>query len=425
MPKKSDVVLTVKEIENLKPETGVREVWDAALPGFGIRAFASSGIKSWCLMTRAGSKQRRFTLGRYPEMGLKDARIEAANYLEQIARGEDPAERPTPRPEPGEMTFGDLAEMYIARECPKLKRGNNIEAVIRTKLLPHWRDTRLRDLRKRDARILTDALEADGRPMAAHQLHETYRRIFKWGLQELDEDEIGIESSPFGNLTPPVKKTPRSRTLTKDEIRSLWIAWDEIGYPTGTCQKLLLLTGQRRGEVARMLRPEIDLDTGQWIIPAERAKNKSDHLVPLSGMALDILRSMPEFSGDFLFSSTNGQRPISSFSKGKESVDKRSGVTGWTLHDLRRTFRTGLSELKVPQPVAEACLNHAKAILDRTYNLHEYADEKRDALERWAEKVHEILNPPPQSAAEPTPKPPTKSTPDLRVVGGTSAGETC
>ena len=411
MPKKSTTVLTAKKIENLKPpKVGVKEIWDAALPGFGLRLFSATGTRSWCLMTRMNGKQRRFTLGRFPDMGLKDARNTATTYLEMIADGEDPLEGEstdtTSTTEPDGLTFGELAESYIKIEClerrlengkvlsPKLKRGWEVERIIRRELMPTWRDRPIAELRRRDAIKLTEALVDAGKPAAAHRLFEIIRRVGRWAARR---DEIDF--NPFAEMDPPATKVIRDRYLKPDEIVAVWRAWDAMGYPFGPLGKMLLVTAQRLSEVAQMQWSEIDRDTATWTIPAERTKSKRESEVPLSSLALEILDALPQFSaGDRAFTTTNGRRPVSGFSKMKSRSDELSEVNDWRLHDLRRTARTGLAELGVPQIVAEKVLNHAERNqLVKTYDRHEYADEKRDALERWARHVRDIIEPPPEN----------------------------
>ncbi len=127
---------------------------------------------------------------------------------------------------------------------------------------------------------------------------------------------------------------------------------------------------------------EIDRDNALWIIPADRTKSGREAEVPLSSLALEVLDALPRFAGgDFVFTTTSGQRPVSGFSKMKARTDDLSDVTGWRLHDLRRTARTGLAELGIPQIVAEKVLNHAERnVLVKKYDRHEYAPEKRGAL---------------------------------------------
>jgi integrase len=248
------------------------------------------------------------------------------------------------------------------------------------------------------------------RPAAAYKLHETYCRVLNWALEHYDADEIGIDVSPFASLKPPVQKKPRGRALKEAEIATLWKAWTSIGYPFGDTQKLLLLTAQRRAEVSGMTWSEVDLEAKTWTIPAARSKSRREHIVPLSDTAVEIIEALPRFKGEHAFTTTAGKKPISGYSKGKAATDrniaalvkagKAEPVDAWRWHDLRRTARTGMAEIGVPEIVSERILNHAPRGLIGVYNVFEYRDEKADALQRWANRVRDIVTPPPDNVVD-------------------------
>jgi integrase len=175
-----------------------------------------------------------------------------------------------------------------------------------------------------------------------------------------------------------------------------------MDYPYGPLGKLLLMTAQRLNEVAQMQWCEIDRDNALWVMSADRTKSGRETEVPLSSLALEILDDLPRFTqGDYIFTATSGQRSVTGFSKMKTRADNLSGVTGWRLHDLRRTARTGLAEIGIPEIIAEMVMNHApRNVLAKIYNRHEYAAEKRDALERWALRLREITEPPPENVVK-------------------------
>jgi len=420
MPRRNSKHLTDPGIKKIgKAPKGKRiERFDAGVDGLCLR-ITDKGTKTWCFYyhfpTKTGEmKHHRLTLGLWPTMGVAAARKEAQERKDQAKSGIDPkatrlAERAAATTEAmaaARNTFGAIADRYIARECPGLSRGADVESVIRRGLLPPWTDSKMTDLRRSDLTELTDMLVDAGKPMAAHKLHETAKRVFNWALERGD-----IEASPFAAMKAPVKKKSRQRKLGDQEIGVLWPVWETMGFPFGDLQKVLLLTGQRRNEVACMKRREIDPDKKNWVIPGDRSKNELDHLVPLSNQAFALIMSLPNFKeGDYVFSTTGGERPISGFSKAKMRTDRLvrealsttegpDDLDRWTLHDLRRTCRTGLSGLKpaIPLEVKEAVLNHAKEGLVRTYDLYDFTDEKRDALQRWADRVRDIVAPPPDN----------------------------
>jgi integrase len=411
MPRKNSKHLTDPGIEKIgKAPKGKRiERFDAGAPGLCLR-ITDKGAKSWSVYYRLNGKHQRMTIGTWPGIGVARARDRARQIKDQAKGGTDPKaareaeERATQEAaqEEAQNTFGALAEKYINRECkgensdgsPKLKRGREIERIIRRELLPDWQDTLITDLRKRDAVALTDALLDAGKPMAAHKLHEIIKRIFEWAH---GRDEIA--ANPMSGKWAPVNKTPRDRVLSDKEITAIWQAAEKMGYPTGPFYRLLTLTGQRLTEVADACWSEIDLEAGVWVVPAARIKSKRDHLVPLSEAALTILTALPRFTaGNYVFSTTGGQRPISGHSRRKARLDELSGVTGWRNHDIRRTVRTGLAALGVPEIVSEHILSHGpRNPLVRTYNVHAYKDEKREALEKWAGHVRNLIEPPPKN----------------------------
>lgn len=430
--------MTMAAVNRMKPpKEGREEVYDAALPGFGVRV-SSTGSKSWILNYRFNGRQRRISPGRVVSMDLVEAREAARTTLRQVAAGIDPHEAKKKRRAatmarsaagdfaPG--TFGAVAESFIKRGLldrrtgAPLKRGFEVEQIIRRELLPTWGQRLIADLRKRDAIELTDALVDAGTPAAANRLYEIIRRIGNWAAKR---DEI--EVSPFGAMEPPAPKVIRDRALTDREIKVVWMAWTWLGYPFGPLQKLLLVTLQRRSEVAQMQWSELDIESALWTIPGVRTKSGREHEVPLSSLAMEIIEGLPRFGDDdegdddsaFLFTSTGGDRPVSGFSKSKLRTNgliikaaekandeklvlaKDCGLEPWRLHDLRRTGRTELAKLGVSDTVGEKVLNHAeKDVLVRTYNVYDYSDEKRDALERWAQRLRDIIDPPSENVVK-------------------------
>lgn len=406
MPRRNSKALTDPGISKIgrAPKGKRTERFDALAPGLCLRV-TDNGTKSWSVYYRLEGKHKRMTIGGWPAVTVADARERAREIKEQAKAGTNPkavrqAAADAARTEAetaARKTFGAIAERYIRRECcdennqpVRLKRGPAYAAVIRRRLLPKWKDRQMTDLRRGDLTEITDALIDAGKPMAAHRVHEIVKRIFNWSMDRGD-----IELSPFAAMRPPVKKQPRDRILKDAEIKALWNTLGDMGYPFGSLQKLLLLLGQRRGEVAEMRWSEVTPDGRTWTIPAARNKMGREHLVPLPDAAVAILEGLPRFNeGDFVFTTTSGRRPVSGFSKCAARTTELSGIAGWTIHDLRRTCRTGLARLGVPEIVAERVVNHAKQGLVKVYDLHEYEDEKREALSRWAQEVIDLVTPP-------------------------------
>jgi integrase len=190
--------------------------------------------------------------------------------------------------------------------------------------------------------------------------------------------------------------------LTETELRLIWLAAESEAFPFGDIVRLLLLTGQRRGEVAGAAWPEFDLKAQHWLLPAERSKNGLPHLIPLAVPAIEILQSIPRFAGgDFMFG-MGGRNGFSGFSKAKRRLDETitelndGPLPEWDIHDLRRSVATGMAKLGVQPIVIEASLNHITGVrssIASVYNLHSYEQEKREALTRWAEHVLRVVDP--------------------------------
>ncbi len=354
-----------------KAKKGKRvERFDAGAPGLALR-ITEKGVQSWSVYYRLDGKHQRLTLGPWPEIGVAVARDQARVIKSRAKAGVDPkrareAEKAAAEAEASD-TFGAIAEQYIKIEClerklrngkalpPKLKRGWEVERIIRRELMPHWQHRPIAELRKRDAIKLTEALVDAGTPAAAHRLHEVIRRIGRWATRQ---DKIDL--NPFTEMDRPAPKVVRGRALNPDEIAAVWRAWDTMGYPFGTLGKLLLATAQRLNEVAQLSWVEVVRDKALWIIPASRTKSARESEVPLSSLVLDILDTLPRFADDtFVLTTSNGQRPVASFSRMKTRTDTlfleaalvQVGYEGenpesveplpqWRTHDLRRTART-------------------------------------------------------------------------------------
>ena len=408
MPRRNSRHLTDPGIEKIaKAPKGKRiERFDSGADGLALR-ITDRGKKTWCISYHfpddsGGIKHHRYTIGPWPTIGIAQAREEARKVKEQAKAGIDPkAARAAAQAKiqiEGRKTFKVMAENYIKRECSRLKRGHEYEAVIRRELLPAWGAILAADLRPVHLNKLTDAVEDAGKPTAAYRIHEIAKRIFSWAVERGE-----IETSPFAAMKRPGSKVSRDRALKDHEVKALWSVWTKQHYPFGPLQQLLILLGQRRSEVAQMRWPEVDLDKREWTIPASRSKSKREHIVPLPDTAVEILEGLPRFTdGDYVFTTTGGRRPVSGFSKAKVRTDQMllaqgPGIENWRVHDLRRTCRTGLARLGVPEIVSERILNHLPQGLGKIYNVHEYMDEKRNALEKWAGHIRDLIEPPPEN----------------------------
>ena len=237
---------------------------------------------------------------------------------------------------------------------------------------------------------LLEAVARD-RPILANRTLAILRKWFNWMIAK----DIIKTLSPCAGVEPSAKENSRERVLTTEEIAALWMASDQLGETFGPFVKLLLLTGQRRSEVAGICWSEIDIDKKTWTLPGERTKNGETHTVPLSPQAWTIIEAAKDGTGDHVLSTT-GATAISGFSRAKRQLDKLlSFRKPWTYHDIRRSVVTHLADnLAVPPHVIEAIVNHIsghKAGVAGTYNRATYATDKREALERWADHIDAIV----------------------------------
>jgi len=421
MPKLKLTDLAIQQIRS--PKQGQIDYFDLNRPSFGVRV-SSKGTKSFFVMARPEGKLRRITLGRYPLLTLKDARGQAGDISGQIASGEYSSSRKIEQIK-GDLyfkrnAFESVAEEFMDKYARNRLRPKTIREYERTLLGPstkHLAKRPLSEIKKSDIRTILDDILAQDRRASADRTLAYLRKFFNWAA-----DRDYIQYPPTDRIRPTFSPTKRDRALSTEEIIWVWKAFEvETRRETaggasvfGPFLKLLLLTGQRRDEVARMEWRELKKlgkVSALWELPQappppadQRTKNGLPHLVPLSPLAVEILGSVPRISDKYVFS-TNGKTPISGFSKLKQRIDLtisdlRRGaglppIEPWTLHDLRRTFSTQLNgTLHVETKVVEACLNHlsgeAKKGVAGVYNRALYLPERRDAMDRWSAYLLEL-----------------------------------
>jgi len=419
--------LTDVAIRKLKaPIAGKRDLrWDALVPGLAVRV-TDKGTKSLVLVVRYPGDRHPAprTLGEYGAITLEAARDKARTWLALIAQGIDPRQQEAEQVKKREdeaakkaaeqaNTFCAAFEQFVARHLSKLRTGKDVEREMRRLLMPTWGPRPLTSITRKDVKTVINSLADGGKPIMANRLLAYIKTFYKWA-----NDRDLIEGTPAVLVNRPGAECHGTRVLDDDELRAVWrVASSKIGYPFGPLYLMLLLTGLRLGEVAGAPWSEFDLQRKLWTIPAERMKGKRIHLVPLTDEAIEILSSLPRFAtggrrgDDYLFSTTDGEKPVSGFSKAKARLDRkmvrtwralgrlggddRRGETfdDWTLHDIRRTVRTHLSALPVPEGdlVRELVIAHAKPGLHKVYDQFAYLDEKRKALELWTARLKGIL----------------------------------
>jgi integrase len=325
-------------------------------------------------------------------MGLAAARDEARRWRMSLAAGKDPGVEQARERRKRQVTFADVANEYIADVKRRgLRRAHEAEREIKRELVSRWGSRAICDIDRADVLQALDETMARSH-WQSHHVFSYASRIFSWALER---DAYGLERSPCDRLRPSKvigPKEPRTRILSDAELRAVWHACPDLGFPFGPLVRLLILTGQRRSEVAEARWNEFNGDL--WTIPHQRQKMKTTHVVPLVPEVIALLDGLPRFDrGDYVFTTTFGARPVSGFSKAKTRLDKllNAKMANWTLHDLRRSMRTNLSALPVPDLVRELVIGHTKPGLHKVYDQHKYIEEKRLALKLWTERLLRIV----------------------------------
>jgi site-specific recombinase XerD len=351
--------LTDIAVRSLKAANN-RTFWDDATPGFGLRV--GKRAKTWTVMR--GAYRERVTIGRYPDLSLADARVEAKKLLAATFDIVQKIEHITV--EEAKARF--LEEHYVGRALKTkahVTRSLNRHFKTLPKLLDQVDDTHIKSC--------LDKLKAT----PSEQLH-AYRAVrcfLKWCTRP---PRKFIKHSPMEGYEPPSKDRKRSRILTDDELRAVWKAAEG---ETLSVVRLLILWGTRNTETASIERAW--LCDGVLTIPGARTKNGRDHSIPVLPFAKRILDAAPQ--GRHYFPSRWGESHLTdgAWSKIKRELQKKSGTRGWQLRDLRRTFRSTMARLRVPRDICEVLINHAPPVLDEIYDRYDRLDEKREALERY------------------------------------------
>lgn len=430
MPIKELTDRTVKaEIKKPVAKGERRLVMDAQVRAFGLMV-TDSGAASYIVTLRfPGTKSTsRRSLGRVGEISLAEARDKARTWKALVARGIDPQgqedKERRERDRRRANTVTAVAEDFIAAMPVDERKRDEVARDIRREIVGAWGSRAVADLTPRDVIELVKAIRDRGAPHQARNVLGYARRMFTWAILQ---HAYGIDRSPCEPVKPKAiigRKLARKRVLSDEELRAAWSAGESLGYPYGPLFRLLILTGARKSEIAEARWSEIDLDRGTLTIPADRQKSAEAHVIPLGPLAFATLRALPRFEGakgtGYLFSTTGGRTCVDGFSKAKNRLDAAmaaaldvKAVEPFVIHDLRRTMRTHLSALPIPQHVAERIIGHAQPGLIQTYDRFAFEDEKRRGLELWEERLSQIV--------EPADKPGPRKVLPLWKTGGSAA----
>jgi integrase len=357
-------------------------LWDAVVQGLALRV-TDTGSKSLVLVARypgsAHSVPR--SLGTVGKITLAQARGKAREWFKLIEAGVDPGIRDIQR---RQETFTAIAEGYLQRVAKDLRSRGKTEATLTRLVYPALGSRPIDSITRGDVVRLLDKIEDANGPMMANDVLGIVSRIFDWHSTRSETFRSPIVKGMGRGV-----QQARSRILSDDELRAVWAASGEYQHPFGAMLRFILLTATRRNEALYATSSEI---TGsEWVIPAARYKTKIDHVVPLTQAALAQLPNEVGQAG-WLFTA-NGKQAIGGLTRHKAAIDNASGVSGYTLHDLRRTARSLMSRAGVNSDHAERALGHVIGGVRGVYDRHSFLEEKRQAFSALAGLVDRIVSP--------------------------------
>jgi len=386
--------LTHSFISNLDLPDKRKEISDTVADGLALRV-TKTGHKSFVFRYRFGNKVRRFTIGTFGMVSLAAARREAENLHIKVKKGIDPqAEKQANRNRPDPKTVGDLAALFKKKHLPTLRDSTqkSYTARIDSIILPALKNVPAKELSRMDIIEMLDELVYErGEDVNANRVRAILSSMYSFGVQR------GIaEYNPVKTIKPLGKEKSRDRVYDEDEIKALWKAFEQQPEPSQSIFKMLLLTGQRKGETCRM--QWNDIQDRIWTIPKNQTKANRTHHVPLIDKAYEILEKLHPLTGKsaYVFQSTfKKNQPITRLSDAVERVREISGVDDFRMHDLRRTAATYMAESGTERTIIGKVLNHKGLAGDNQvtarYDRYDYMKEKRTALNRWAHKLQQII----------------------------------
>jgi integrase len=382
--------LTKSAIDALPTSKSDIVYWDSGCPGFGVKV-TPKGRKVFIVLYRNGgasSKLRKYTIGPHGRVTLHQARVAAQKVFAAKLEGRDPAaeKRESKRRMMTDRVV-DLLESFIAQRLSQNRSGGEIARLLRREVGKAWIGKSIHEISKRDVVEAISAIEQRGAPIAANKTLKSMKTFLRWCVGRAVLDQSPAEGVPL-----PAKEVARDRVLDDLELARVILAARKIGGPYGGIVEFLALTGQRREEVAGLTWEELDLEQRIWTIPKSRTKNSKAHVVHLCDQSLAVLKCADQ-QGPLMFSLL-GTKPFQEFSRAKSLLDRISGVTGWRLHDLRRTLVSGMARLGVAPHVADKILNHQSGTISgvaAVYQRHEFLVERRVALDLWGAHIGALL----------------------------------
>jgi integrase len=384
--------LTKRFVDDTQQEAKDSYHWDTDVPGLGLKV-TPKGRKVFLLQyRRPGGRTKnttKFTLGQYGIITVAQARDMARRYLADIVNGIDPAaEKRKGKDLAALHRVTDVIDQFIALHVEGQRSAKETIRILKREVVPAWGNRSVLDITKSDINELLGTKVSQGSHTMANRILAAVRKLFSWCV-----GKDMLQHSPCDGVPTPSKETKRDRVLGDRELVTILNAARGITSPFGGIVELLIWTAQRRSEVSAMEWTELNIDKATWTIPAARSKNNKAHTVHLCDQAVALLSKIDHF-GEFVFTTT-GTGPFKGFSKSKKQLDNQCGITDWVLHDIRRTVVTGMAGLKVSHEVADKVLNHQTGVISSTaavYQRHEFLDERKEAMDKWAEHVQGLID---------------------------------
>ncbi len=355
--------LTELSARNAPPTMKQYTLWDTSIPGFGLRV-NPGGTKAWNVLV--GVRRERITIGRYPLISLAEARDAARHIL---------LRRTLIRHTPQKIKFAEAFELFLKTHCARLKprTKHGYETTIRRHFLKKFGHLDLGDIG--DVNTIIDTLLH--KPTEANHAFQVIRCFFRWAVRRRY-----LQHSPCEGLQAPSRYVPRDRVLSDEELRTVLIHARD-GSTFGQIVQLCILTGQRRSEIGALRGEYINRKACTITLPASVTKNRRQHTFPYGELVAEIFVNLPHHG--WLFPGRGTSDPFNSWSKSKYALDKMCALDRWVLHDLRRTFATGLAGLGMAPHVVEKLLNHVTGTISGVaaiYNRFRYEKECREAAKR-------------------------------------------
>jgi integrase len=382
--------LTKGAIDALPTSQSDEVYWDAGCPGFGVKV-TPKGRKVFIVLYRTGgarSRLRKYTIGPYGRVTLHQARVAAQKVFAAKLEGRDPAaEKRAARRRIVADRVEDVLETFIAQRLSQNRSGDEIARLLRREVGKPWSGRSIHEISKRDVVEVVTAIEQRGAPVAANKALKAIKTFLRWCVGRAVLDQSPAEGVPL-----PSKEVARDRVLDDSELAQVILAARKIGGPYGGIVELLALTGQRREEVAGLQWEELNFAQRIWTLPKSRTKNEKAHVIHLSEQSMAVL-TRADWPAPYMFSLL-GTKPFQEFSRAKRRLDELSGVTGWRLHDLRRTSVSGMARLGIAPHIADKILNHQAGIISgvaAVYQRHDFLAERRAALDAWGTHVGRVL----------------------------------